>query len=236
MHKAISVLQYLADCERAVSVKELAYSLNIPSASCYRLVRTLLEHNWVREVPEGGLRIAFGVAHVARSYSEVEALVSELEVPIRRLANDLGMSVKVSLREGHYATTALRAEPARPNAITSPIGYRFHLTIGSAAAVLLAQLSDEEVELILQTAPDEAWKRQAREDVWSRIRDCRVNGVCCDLGLQHPSIFAMSVPLKLSDLLTVALTAVGWKEDFESHKREVITKHLTSVALSLGDL
>ncbi|MGE9290393.1 MAG: IclR family transcriptional regulator [Puniceicoccales bacterium] len=233
VHKAVSVVQYLADREHPVSVKELALDLRIPPASCYRLVRTLLEHNWVREDPAGGLRIGFGLAHVARSYSELETRLRDLNAPLRALANELEMSVKVTLREGDFAVTALRAEPIRPNAITSPIGYRFHLAIGSAAAVLLAPLEDREVERILRTAPGEVWRCQSPEDVWTRIQDSRSRGFCFDLGMQHASIYAASAPLVLSDSLYLSLTAVGWPEDFEGEKAEAIAQRVRRAAEEL---
>ncbi len=238
LHKAVSLMNYLADRSEAVPVKELSYALNIPSASCYRMVNTLLEHHWLCEDPAGGLRIAFGFAHVARAYSEVETRLRELEPTLRALSEDLKMSVKVSLCEGHYATTALRAEPSKPNAITSPIGSRIHLSIGSAAAVLLAQMPDHAIKTVLASAPEDAWERQKPGDVRQRIRDCREKGACFELGNYHPSIYACSVPIQLTDTLVGALTAVGWPEDFERTQggleglrnclRRVTTKDLPS--------
>ncbi len=228
LHKAVSIIEYLADRHDAVPVKELSYTLNIPPASCYRMVNTLLEHNWICEEPSGGLRIAFGLAHVARTYSELETRLRDFEPTLRGLSEQLQMSVKVSLREGHFATTALRAEPSLPNAITSPIGSRIHLAIGSAAAALLAQMPDYEIKAVLGSAPEDTWERQQPDDVWRRILDCREQGACFELGQYHSSIFACSVPLKLSETDQVALTAVGWPEDFKSQKREKIVAGLQS--------
>lgn len=230
LHKAISILEYLAAHNDAVPVKELSFALKIPPASCYRMVNTLLEHNWLCGDPSGGLRIAFGLAHVARAYSELELGLREFEAILHELSEDLQMSVKVSLREGHFAITALRAEPSLPNAITSPIGSRIHLSIGSAAAVLLAQLPDHEIKTILFAAPSEVWKNQKPDDAWQRIRDCREQGVCFELGQYHPSIFACSVPLLLRGSARLALTAVGWPEDFKRQQRKAIVARLQSAA------
>ncbi|MBC2602654.1 IclR family transcriptional regulator [Puniceicoccus vermicola] len=226
MHKAVSILEYLADRNVPIPVKELSFALNIPPASCYRMVNTLLEHNWLCEEPSGGLRIAFGLAHVARTYSGLETRLREFEPTMRVFAEELQMSVKVSLREGHFATTALRAEPSSPNAITSPIGSRIHLAIGSAAAVLLAQMPDHEIKTVLDSAPKEAWARQQPDDVWKRIRDCRERGVCFELGQYHPSVYACSVPLQLTGTDWVSLTAVGWPEHFAGARQVKIAKAL----------
>lgn len=230
LHKAVSILEYLAERNDAVPVKELSFALNIPPASCYRMVNTLVAHNWLREDPTGGVRIAFGLAHVARNYSELEARLREFEPRLRELSEALQMSVKVSVREGHFATTALRAEPSRPNAITSPIGSRIHLSIGSAASALLAQMSDYEIETALKTAPQDVWARQSEDDVWRRVRQCRDLGACFELGQYHASIFACSVPLMWSEKEVVSLTAVGWPEDFEDLDREELVRQLQTAA------
>jgi DNA-binding IclR family transcriptional regulator len=234
--KAIGIVQYVANHKDAVSVKELSYALEVPQASCYRMVRTLLEHNWLRQDSTGGLRIAFGLAHIARAYSELEIRLMDLEAPVKRLASELNMSVKVTLREGHFATTALRAESINPNAITTPIGSRFHLTIGSAAAVLLSQLEDWEVKAVIDSAPEVVWQRQTHEDVWARVQACRDSGVCADLGLQHPAIYAASTPLQLTNSITVALTAVGWQEDFEGDKLRGVFEKLLEASVTIPQL
>lgn len=234
LHKAISMLEYIAERSEPVSVKELSYSLDIPSASCYRMVNTMVKHNWLCEDTSGGLRVAFGLAHVARSYSDLKTRLRDIEPSLRNLAEELGMSVKIMLREGHFATTVLRAEPARPNAITSPVGYNVHLAVGSSPSVLLAQFDDHEIKTILAAAPKDVWRRQKPEDVWKRISDCRNKGFCFELGKYHPSIYACSVPFQLTDSIVVALTAVGWPEDFKGKKAGYIRSRLKEMAGQLN--
>lgn len=226
LHKAIAVVKMIAEQTAPVSVKELAITLNIPQASCYRIVRTLLQHQWVQEEPRGGYRIAFGLANLTRSYSAIEQALSKLEAPLRQLSRKLELSAKITLREGHFAVTALRAEPSKPNAITSPVGHRFHLSIGSAAATLLAGLDDATIRAILETAPPDSWKKQTPKDVWRRISTCREQGISWDLGQQHPSIYALSIPIRLTEDVTAALSVVGWPSDFEGKKRREIERAL----------
>lgn len=226
VHKAICVMQFIADRNAPVSVKELAYSLDIPQASCYRIVRTLMEHNWIQEEVGGGFRIAFGLAHLARSYSEIEHALHTIETPLRQLSSRLSLSAKITLREGHYVTTVLRVEPSRPNAITSPVGYPFHIGIGSAAGALLSQLGDDEVHRIIATAPAEVWDRQKEADVWQRVKECRQSGICKDMGLQHAFIYAVSGLLRLTPSTVCAVTLVGWPEEFADKRVPQIVREL----------
>ena len=230
LHKSIGVLQAIADGLSPASVKAISSTLRIPPATCYRIVRTFLEHNWLREDPQQGYRIAFGLARLARSYAGVEHALAQLEHPLRELAVSTGLSAKITLCEGRQAITALRAEPPNPHAITSPIGSGFSLVIGSAAAVLLAGFSDKEILRVIEHAEASCWTRQTPEDVWRRVREVRGKGLCRELGQYHPSIFAVSAPLHLTGEDRVALTLVGWADEFEGSRLESIEKRLKSAA------
>jgi len=227
LHKAIAVLERIGRSPEPVSVKELTHDLKIPPASCYRIVRTLLAHDFLREEPEGGLRIGFGVAKVARAYSEIERALRNVRAPLRDLAEQLRLAAKISLREGEGAVTVLRAEPPSPNAITSPVGRHIHLAQGGSAAVaLLSLLPDAEVEGILASAPEDAWSRQKPQDVLAAVRTFRRTGLACNFGMQHPSIHAMSVLLRLGPNVQAAVSVVGWPEDFSKAKQKALADAL----------
>ncbi len=235
LHKSIALLQAIADGHTG-SVKDLSKTLDIPMATCYRIVRTFLQYHWLREDERGGYRIAFGLAHLARSYAGLELSLSLLANPLRELAGSLGLSAKISVREGYQAVTAMRAEPPSQDVIASPVGSGFSLVIGSAAAVLLAQLTDQEIERVLKTAPQECWQRQAPADVWRRVKDVRREGLCRELGQYHASIYAISSPIHLSKTDVVSLTFVGWPDDFQGSKLASLEKALRSASTRFHEI
>jgi len=236
LHKSIGVIQAIADGLSPATVRGLSAALSIPSATCYRIVRTYLQHNWLREDENGGYRIAYGLARLSRSYSEIERKLALLESPLRDLAISSGLSAKVSLRESHNAVTALRAEPPNPHSISSPIGTGFPLVVGSAAGVLLAQLPDAEIERIMEASSKDCWRRQSRADAWRRIQEVREEGICRELGQYHPSIFAVSAPLRLTETDCVSLTLIGWPDDFEGGRLKVIESKLRAAAKHFNHL
>ncbi len=234
LHKAISVLEWIGQSPAPVSVKELTYDLKIPPASCYRIVRTLLAHDFLREEPEGGLRIGFGVAKLARAYSDIERALQLVRAPLRDLANRLGLSAKISLREGEWAVTLLRAEPPSRNAITSPVGQRIPLSRGgSAAAALLSVLPDAEIRSLLAVASREGQGRPDPSYLAKEARSFRRTGVARNFGVQHPSIYAMSVLLDLTPTDRVAVSVVGWPEDFQEASLKSIERTLRE---SIGEM
>lgn len=226
LNKTITLIEQVASAPSGRSIKNLSLTLNIPSATCYRIVRTLAKHRWLQEDGEGSYRIAFGLAQAARSYAEIEHRLALLEQPLKALCHATGLSTKITLREGHHAVTVMRAEPPQLNAITSPVGSSFHLAIGSAASALLSVLSDEEIKRIVKTAPKECWERQAEKDLFRRVKEARAQGFCWERGQYHPLIYAVSAPVALTKSSTLALTVVGWPDDFKGARPKEIEKQL----------
>ncbi len=233
LEKAITLLGLVAESESGNTVKRLSLATKIPIATCYRIVRTFLKHHWLQEKEKGEYHVAFGIAHLARSYAEVEHLLGIVDPVLKELSEKTHLSAKVSLREGAQVVTVLRAEPPRINAITSPVGSRYSLTIGSAATVLIADLTDEEIERVIECAPAESWKRQSPADVRHRVKETRERGVSWELGQQHSSIYAVSVKFPLSPELPAALSLVGWPDDFDDGRKDEIEKILRAAQIRI---
>jgi DNA-binding IclR family transcriptional regulator len=227
LEKTVSVLEAITTAKQGMSAKNLSITLNIAPASCYRILRTLTKHNWVRDNGHGEYLLAFGLATLTRSYARLEHVLRQLEFPLRALSDDTGLSVKISMREGNYAVTATRTESRRPNAITSPIGSKMHLTLaGAAGTILLASLSREEINAILDSAPQSSWSNYSRESFARDIIQAKEQGISRALGKFHPSIYAIAVPLKFSPTNTAALAVVGWPDDFTAKRRGEIEAQL----------
>lgn len=230
LEKSISLLKSVAVSNAGLTVKHLSDTLKIPSATCYRIVRTLVKHHWLHEKAKGEFQLAYGFAKLARSYAEVEHLLNLIAPGLAALAGSCGLSAKISLREGSFAVTAARAEPLRENAITSPVGAQFPLISGSAGSILLSLLPDEEVDRILRGLPVELWRNLTIDDVTKRVQQARREGVCWELGQQHPSIYAVSVPMKLGAAVDASLSLVGWPDDFEAPKQKALEKAIRGAA------
>lgn len=231
LEKTVAVVNALASSPEGASAKSLSLGLNIPPATCYRILRTLGNHNWIRADGDGQYRIAFGLAALSRAYSGTEQILRRLASPLRALSEATGLSAKITLREGDQAVTAMRVESRHPNAITSKVGSKMHLAqAGAAGTVLLSALAAEEIGAILRTAPPECWSKGSEALFRKDILRVRKEGISRALGKYHPSIHAISVPLAFPSGQTAALAVFGWPEDFAGAKKAAIEKQLKEYA------
>jgi DNA-binding IclR family transcriptional regulator len=227
LEKTVAVVNAIAHSQTGVSAKWLSLSLNIPPATCYRILRTLGKSNWIRSNDDGLYQIAFGLASLASAYSEIEHTLRQLAIPLRALSDATGLSVKVCLREVNDAVTVMRVESSRPNAIASKVGSKMHLAeAGAAGVVLLSGLPQALADSILATASQECWDKSSIDAFRTDIAKARKDGISRALGKYNPSIFAIAVPLKFAPDNTAALAVVGWPEDFEGSKKATVEKLL----------
>lgn len=237
LEKTVAITNAIANSKTGVSAKWLSMSLNIPPATCYRILRTLGKSNWIRSNDDGLYQIAFGLAAVTSAYSELESILRQINIPLRTLSDATGLSVKICLREGHNAVTMMRVESSRPNAIASKVGSKMHLAeAGASGAILLSTLSRAHTDSILATAPKECWTKFSTKAFQADVAKARKDGICRALGKFDSSIYAIAVPLKLAPENTAALAVVGWPEDFEGSKKSAVEKQLRQHSQSIQKL
>lgn len=220
LERSIDLLSAIAESPSGLSAKELTLQLGIPPATCYRILRTLTQKHLLRERPNGSYLPAYGLARLARSWSGMESRLEEIKPQLDELSRRMGLSAKISIREGTSAVVVMRTEAHRPNSITSPIGSKISLTeAGSAGITLLASLPTDKRPLLLKDSD-----RSMRANILRKAAAAEKEGCARSYGTDHPSIYAIS---KLIDIgIPAATTLIGWPEDFAGQRRILIENAL----------
>ncbi len=141
VEKSLQIMEYVGAHPGKVTQPELSSALGIPQATCYRIVATLVENNWLvkngREYDVSG-----GFLPVARKASLQMERYRVLRPVLEHLAKTVGYSVKLSVREGNEQVNVLSAKAPWDLALTTAEGSRDRLENGSSVAVIF--LSDME--------------------------------------------------------------------------------------------
>lgn len=228
LQKSIAVLRLIAEGRGNTTMKALEQTLGVPHSTMYRLLQTLAQEDWVRQVEGGQFELSFGLLPLLQPLVRHELLIETVRDPMLELSRETGLTAKLSVRQGNYDITIFRAESPRSASVHVKMGGAFHLVIGASGAVLLGALAADVRQRIIDGAPPECWKFQTRVNVARRIRQVGRTGVCADAGSYRPTIFAISAPLQdRSGTVIAALTAIGFREDFtgeqlKAHQRLVL--------------
>jgi len=221
--RAIQLMQALAEGGEHTSLA-LARKLRISQSSCYRILKTLEQADWIRMDEEKRYVFSRGLRPFVLPLLEEERLLARLGSVLSRLASDLSLSVKCSVREGHEQVTLARAESPRPLGVSSPVGARLPVVIGASGACLLFPLQPDAVdELIADARKAKRWAHENETLLRDRLTRLRRAGVSENIGLHPQGIDSISMPLTVKGA-HYAITLIGLRGDFDDRRRRTLCR------------
>ena len=215
--RAIRVMNALAEGGEFSSLG-LAKRLGISQSTCYRILQTLEDADWIR-AENGGYAFSRGLLPFVKPLMDVENLVTALRPDMESLAQSTGLTVKLSRRQGAEQVTIARVQSPRPIALSSTVGARFPVVLGASGACLLSVLDDDAVDRLVEDADErQRWEHESADELRQRIAACRARGICENIG-NHPQGIDTISALLTCRLGAFALTLVGLRGDFKGSRR-----------------
>ncbi|WP_405217810.1 IclR family transcriptional regulator [Agrococcus sp. Ld7] len=140
LSRGLTALSLLAD-HGGQSIQSLAGLLGVHRSVAYRLVRTLEEHRLVVRDAAGMLSLGPQLVVLAR---DVEHDLQSASLPhLQQLADELGATAFLAVRDGDDAVTLVTAVPRGVNAsVAQHPGHRHPISLGAPGVALQSMLSD----------------------------------------------------------------------------------------------
>lgn len=140
LSRGLTALSLLAD-HGGQSIQSLADLLGVHRSVAYRLVRTLEEHRLVVRDAAGILSLGPQLVVLAR---DVEHDLQSASLPhLQQLADELGATAFLAVRDGDDAVTLVTAVPRGVNAsVAQHPGHRHPISLGAPGVALQSMLSD----------------------------------------------------------------------------------------------
>lgn len=137
LDRGLRTLELVAGSEQPLSVAEVARALGLHRSIAYRMLRTLEDHALVARDPENRYAAGAGLAVLAR---QVVPNLQAAAVPeLSRLANDVGMTAFLVVRQHDEAVTVTVIEPRQSTVhVVYRPGTRHPVTRGAPGLALLA--------------------------------------------------------------------------------------------------
>ena len=140
LSRGLSILDLLADANRAMTIGEVAAGIGVHRSVAYRLVRTLEDHGLVVRDAAGSLLVGPHVATLARGIAA--DLQSAAQPVLRELADDLGMTAFLVVLDRDQCVTLVTVEPQHAVAsIAQRPGSRHSVLVGAPGVAVQTLLS-----------------------------------------------------------------------------------------------
>lgn len=151
IHRALSILERLGECDDGLPLKEVAAQVGLPPSSAHRILTTLQRQRFVR-FDQATMCWSIGVQAfvVGNAFARSRDMVS-LAVPLmRRLMLATGETVNFFMQEGSEVVCMAQVQSQQMVRAISRPGGGAEMHRSAAGKMILAHMSDDEVTVIIQ--------------------------------------------------------------------------------------
>ncbi|HER27652.1 MAG TPA: IclR family transcriptional regulator [Rhodospirillales bacterium] len=148
--RGLTLLRALAK-EGSITLSELALCVDMPPSSAHRILTTLQKHAFV-EFDDGTQQWAVGIEafRTGSSYLARTNLVEAAQKTMRSLMQETGETANLAIPDGGDVVFISQVETAHPIRAFFRPGTRSHMHASGTGKALLAELSEGDLEQILQ--------------------------------------------------------------------------------------
>ena len=145
--RTMDLLEFVAKATQPPSFADLSGALDIPKSSLFHLLRVLSNRGYIEQVSmRGGYRLGPTVLELARHVLSPHGVAARVEVLLAELSDILNETSGFYEMHGDHAELTVASAASHPLRIDMPLGRLMPLYAASNGRVLLAQLTDAQVE------------------------------------------------------------------------------------------
>ncbi|MPV50339.1 MULTISPECIES: IclR family transcriptional regulator [unclassified Pseudactinotalea] len=194
--RAVELLELLTDAGGQATLSELAEHTDLPLPTIHRLMRTLLAHGYVRQLPSR--RYTLGPRLIRLGESAGRQLGSDARPYLAALAQELGESANLAMIDRDMVVYVAQASSAHSMRMFTEVGRRVFPHSAGVGKAVLSQLPDQTVMEILgrvgmPAATDRTIVTPAA--LLSELALIRERGFAVDDGEQEIGVRCFAVPV-----------------------------------------
>lgn len=239
--RAISVLRHIGQGNRCANSSRAAKELNINRTTLIRILATLEAERFIERLPEGGFRLGASVMALGAEAQYEIALVQTARPILRRLAEELGLSAHIGVRDDSEIVYLARETPDQAAAGAVREGLRLPAHATAIGHVLLADLDADGLRKIYDGQPLAAYTEATPTSLaalTSQLDAERDAGPAISVAQFHPEMGSAAAPVKDALGRTIAaINVTGPADRFAptSSARDGILQKLAAAAQELTE-
>jgi DNA-binding IclR family transcriptional regulator len=198
VQKAMNLLEALVRSGQPRRLTELARQLGLTKPNVYRLLSTLSVLGYVKKDPDTSLYSpTLKLWEMGSMLVRDVDLVSVANPRLRRLCDECGESVQLTVFDAGYVVYVDKVDSAQPLKAMTSIGSRLPASVTSTGKALLAWMPSEALDLAFQHV-----KRYTpltltrRKDIERDLEETRARGYAINRGEFRVGITGIAVPIR----------------------------------------
>ncbi len=150
VEKSFKLLEFLASQKGGYTITELSRKFKIPISTMNNLLLTLVYCGYLRRDGKGMFRVTMKLLDEAAKVMANTDIRDAAHEDLEALAVETGLAAILSIRDGDQIVCIDKEEGASQIRVASNVGMHYHIHSTATGKAVLANLSDEEVDAIVE--------------------------------------------------------------------------------------
>lgn len=236
LHRALDLLEIVSSNGGHMAIGEIAAACDIPMPTIHRLLKTLVERGYVRQLPSR--RYALGFRLIPLGLTANTLLGADTRPALSRLVAELGETANLAILSEDHAEYVAQVPSPHAMRMFTEVGRRVELHCTGVGKALLAQLEDRDVTAIARRiglsakTPNTITTEEALREAIERIKS---TGFAIDEEEQELGVRCIAVPVRGAFLAPMAVSVSGPLARVNQQFVERAVPLLQSVAKNLSE-
>jgi IclR family transcriptional regulator, acetate operon repressor len=234
VQRAFELLEIMAGAGTPIAFGDLAARAELPQPTIHRLVRTLLNMGYVRQLPNR--YYALGPKLIRLGESAARLIGAWSRPHLVGLVERTGESANMAVMDNDMAVYVAQVPSPHSMRMFTEVGRRVHLHSTGVGKALLMQLPDDAVLAVLERTGMPTSSKNTLATAAALMRDLEVSrsrGYAIDEGEQETGVRCFAVPVPDAPTLT-AISISGPESRLTLKSATKVTPQLKQVARDLA--
>lgn len=234
VERVFDILEIMATAGGSIGVSELAERAELPVPTIHRLIRTLVNRGYVRQLPTR--RYALGPRLVRLGESATQLIGASARPHLAHLVEQIGETANMAVLDGNMAAYVAQVPSAHSMRMFTEVGRRVSLHCTGVGKALLIQMPDAAVRQLMARTGMPAYTDNSITDIDALIADLeqsRLRAYTIDEGEQEVGVRCFAAPVPNTPTLT-AISVSGPAARVTLDAANHIVPTLQRIAKELG--
>jgi DNA-binding IclR family transcriptional regulator len=241
--RAIDVLMAFDQDRSTLSLATVAMRANLSKPTAFRILASLRQRGFVNQTADGEYELGYEIVRLAAVRKRQTNVWEEARPHMQRARDAVDETVLLSVRVDDDRLVLDQVESTRDIRRVAKIGERVPLYVGASSRILLAGLSDAEIQAYLERTPLDRLGPGTITDadrLWDELRSVRKFGYA--FGVKERSVGGCGVAVGVRDYssqivaaLQITVPSERWTETVRMRCLQVLATEAVALSARLGD-
>jgi IclR family acetate operon transcriptional repressor len=210
VHRALDLLEIVASRGGHLTIGEIATASEVPLPTVHRLLRTLVDRGYMRQMPNRRYALGFRLVPLGATASSMVG--ADTERVLAGLVDALGETANLAILSGSHAEYVAQVPSRHTMRMFTEVGRQVDLHCTGVGKALLAQLDDDRVREVVRRVGLPRHTDHTHGTVASLLADLseiRERGYAVDDQEQESGVRCVAVPVGPEPMSWMAVSVSG---------------------------